>query len=74
VRQQEKTIRGGVNCGRGEQAGMDERRDPDEDAIKQRAYEISQRANGGSPEENWRRAIEELRDEAWEARNKNESP
>jgi hypothetical protein len=53
---------------------MDERRDPDEDAIKQRAYEISQRANGGSPEENWRRAIEELRDEAWEARNKNESP
>lgn len=40
---------------------------PEEEAIRQRAYEISQRADGGSPEENWKRAEEELRDEAWTA-------
>jgi hypothetical protein len=40
--------------------------EPDEEAIRRRAYEISQRANGGSPEENWARAKEELRDEAWQ--------
>jgi hypothetical protein len=31
-----------------------------EAAIRQRAYEISQRADAGSPEENWRRAEIEL--------------
>jgi hypothetical protein len=46
---------------------MDERARPDEEAIRQRAYEISLRADGGSPEENWKRAEEELRDEAWTA-------
>jgi len=39
--------------------------EPSEEAIRVRAHEISQRADGGSPEENWRRAKEELRDEAW---------
>jgi hypothetical protein len=39
--------------------------EPDEDAIRRRAWEISQRADGGSPEENWKRAKEELRDEWW---------
>lgn len=39
----------------------------DEQAIRERAYEISLRADGGSPEENWRRAREELLDEAWSA-------
>jgi hypothetical protein len=42
---------------------------PDEEAIRQRAYEISQRADGGAPEENWKRAEEELWDEAWVAAN-----
>jgi hypothetical protein len=46
---------------------MDEDPRPSEDAIRQRAFEISQRADGGSPEENWKRAEEELRDELWEA-------
>jgi hypothetical protein len=41
--------------------------EPTDEAIRLRAYEISQRANGGSPEENWRRAKQELRDEAWAA-------
>jgi hypothetical protein len=36
----------------------------DEEAIAGRAYEISQRADGGSPEENWARAREELLNEA----------
>lgn len=31
-----------------------------EEAIRQRAYEISQRDGGGTPEENWRRAEAEL--------------
>jgi hypothetical protein len=39
--------------------------EPSEEAIRIRAHEISRRADGGSPEENWRRAKEELRDEAW---------
>jgi hypothetical protein len=39
----------------------------DEEAVRQRAFEISQRADGGSPEENWRRAREELLDEQWAA-------
>lgn len=39
----------------------------DEQAIRERAYEISLRADGGPPEENWRRAREELLDEAWAA-------
>lgn len=46
---------------------MDDDLRPTEEAIRQRAYEISQRADGGSPEENWRRAEEELRDELWDA-------
>ena len=33
----------------------------EEEAIRQRAYEISQREDAGSPEENWRRAKAELR-------------
>ena len=49
---------------------MEEQWEPDEEAIRQRAYEISQRADGGSPEENWKRAREELRDEAWTARDR----
>jgi hypothetical protein len=40
---------------------------PSEDEIRRRAYEISQRADGGPPEENWRRAQDELRDELWDA-------
>jgi hypothetical protein len=35
----------------------------DEDAIRARAYEISERGEGGSPEENWDRAVAELRAE-----------
>jgi hypothetical protein len=35
----------------------------DDDAIAHRAYEISLRADGGSPEENWTRARQELQDE-----------
>ena len=36
---------------------------PDEEAVRSRAYEISQRDDAGSPEENWQRAIEELQAE-----------
>jgi hypothetical protein len=32
----------------------------DEDVLRQRAYEISQSEDGGSPEENWLRAENEL--------------
>jgi hypothetical protein len=32
-----------------------------EDAIRTRAWEISQREDAGSPEENWQQAIDELR-------------
>jgi hypothetical protein len=46
---------------------MDEPATLDEQAIRERAYEISLRADGGTPEENWRRAREELLDEAWAA-------
>jgi hypothetical protein len=33
-----------------------------EDAIKRRAYEISQSESAGTPEENWHRAERELRE------------
>lgn len=33
----------------------------DEEAVRARAYEISQEPDAGSPEENWHRAIAELR-------------
>jgi hypothetical protein len=46
---------------------MDEPERPSDEAIRERAYEISLRADGGSPEENWKRAEEELRDDAWTA-------
>lgn len=46
---------------------MDEPVRPSEEAIRERAYEISLRADGGPPEENWKRAEEELRDDAWTA-------
>jgi hypothetical protein len=39
----------------------------DDEAIRVRAYDISQRADGGSPEENWKRAREELLDEQADA-------
>jgi hypothetical protein len=32
----------------------------DEDVLRQRAYEISQSEDGGTPEENWLRAENEL--------------
>ena len=32
----------------------------DEDTIRRRAYELSQEDGGSSPEDNWRRAEEEL--------------
>jgi len=35
----------------------------DEDAVRLRAHEISQRPDAGSPEENWLRAVDELRSE-----------
>src|SRR3954453_17709868 len=44
---------------------MEEWARPAEEAIRQRAFEISLRADGGSPEENWKRAEEELFDEQW---------
>ncbi len=43
---------------------MSDPAEPDEAAIRERAFEIAQRADGGSPEENWQRAKEELREEA----------
>ena len=33
----------------------------DEDDVRRRAHEISLRPDAGSPEENWRRAVDELR-------------
>ena len=44
---------------------MDEWARPSDEAIRARAFEISLRADGGSPEENWKRAEEELFDEQW---------
>ena len=44
---------------------MDEWARPTEEAIRRRAFEISLREDGGSPEENWKRAEEELFDEQW---------
>jgi hypothetical protein len=35
--------------------------DPSEEEIRQRAFEISQGPDAGTPEENWHRAREELR-------------
>jgi hypothetical protein len=37
--------------------------DPEEAAVRERAWEISQRPDAGTPDENWRRAQEELRQE-----------
>lgn len=37
--------------------------DPGYDAVAQRAYEIFESGEGGSPQENWERAERELRDE-----------
>lgn len=34
-----------------------------EQRVRERAWEISQRPEAGSPEENWRRAEEEIRQE-----------
>jgi hypothetical protein len=39
-------------------------REFDEEACRQRAYEISQSEDAGTPEENWLRAERELRGEA----------
>lgn len=36
----------------------------DEEGIRLRAYEISQREDAGTPEENWHRAIAELQAES----------
>ena len=36
---------------------------PDEEAIRARAYEISERGGGGTPQEHWEQAVEELRAE-----------
>ena len=35
----------------------------DEEDVRRRAHEISLRPDAGSPEENWRRAVDELREE-----------
>jgi hypothetical protein len=35
----------------------------DADAVRERAYEISLEVDAGSPEKNWLRAVDELRDE-----------
>jgi len=35
----------------------------DEDDVRRRAHEISLRADAGSPDENWLRAVDELRHE-----------
>ena len=40
---------------------------PDEEAVRQRAYEISQREDAGTDDENWARAERELREEQTEA-------
>ena len=40
---------------------MSERADTDLEAVRQRAYEISQGPDAGTDEENWLRAEEELR-------------
>jgi hypothetical protein len=39
----------------------DDEREPTHDEIAQRAYEISQGPDGGSDDDNWRRAEQELR-------------
>jgi hypothetical protein len=40
------------------------RSDIDEDAVRRRAYEISQRDDAGSEQENWERAERELEGES----------
>lgn len=35
----------------------------DETAVRERAYEISRTPGAGTPEENWLRAVDELREE-----------
>jgi hypothetical protein len=40
-----------------------EMHEPDEEAIRRRAYEISQREDAGNEQENWERAERELRDQ-----------
>ena len=45
-------------------AGSVESEAPSRDAIARRAYEISQSEHAGTDEENWRRAEQELWDEA----------
>jgi len=40
----------------------DEPKEPTHDEIAQRAYEISQSGRGGTDEENWHRAEQELRE------------
>lgn len=42
---------------------QESRAEVDEEAIRARAYEISQEEGGGSPEEHWARAERELRGE-----------
>jgi uncharacterized protein YegP (UPF0339 family) len=37
--------------------------EPDQEEVRQRAWEISQRTEAGTPEENWQRAEQELRHE-----------
>jgi hypothetical protein len=46
---------------RTEAAETDAEETPNEEAIRQRAYEISQRDDAGSAAENWQRAEAELR-------------
>jgi hypothetical protein len=41
--------------------GALDRPEPTREEIEQRAYELSQSENAGTPEENWRRAEQELR-------------
>jgi hypothetical protein len=43
--------------------GAFDRDEPTRDRIEQRAYELSQSDDAGTPEENWRRAERELRGE-----------
>jgi hypothetical protein len=54
----------GVNRARtGDDPVIEPAPQPTEDQIRERAYEISQRADGGTAEENWKRARSELLDE-----------
>jgi len=46
----------------------------DDDAIRLRAYEISERSDAGSPQENWDRAAPQLRAERQHAETPTEKP